>query len=94
MHFRRNKVPCFQPETAEQRSQIFVVNYISEDNFMVRIDTLEKDSQMFVYMTKEKKDLDQIFELVKKSDDEVQPMTNNDIFKIPQIKIKTTHITT
>lgn len=32
--------------------------------------------------------------MVKKSDDEVEPMTNNDIFKIPQIKIKATHITT
>lgn len=49
---------------------------------------------MFILMTKSKKNLEEALEFVKKSDDEVEPMTNNDTFKIPQIKIKATHITT
>ena len=39
MHFRKNKVPCYEPMTFEQRKQVFVVKYACEEDFMVRIDT-------------------------------------------------------
>lgn len=61
MHFCRSKVPCFEPMEVNQRNQVFVVNYTNEDNFMVRINLLNKRDQMFILMMKNKVTLDEVF---------------------------------
>lgn len=55
--------------TPEQREQVFVESYENEDNFMVRINLAEKNGQMFAIMRKSKLNLDEVFEIVRKSDD-------------------------
>lgn len=59
---------------------------------MVRLDLAEKGSQMFAIMTKTKFNLDQVFDAVRKSDEQADPITKNDVFKIPQINICAQHI--
>ncbi len=87
MHFRKKKIPCFEPIEENQRNQVFVLKYTNEENFFVRINLFEKGNQMFILMAKQKYSLEDVFEMVQKSDDKAEPMTKDDVFKIPQMKI-------
>lgn len=57
-------MPCFEPMEKEQRQQIYVAKYIGQDNFMLRINLLEKDSYMFVIRSKEKLDMKSVIAMV------------------------------
>lgn len=48
---------------------------------------------MFLLMTKAKKNLEEVFEMVRNSSEELESITKGDVFKLPQLNIKATHIT-
>ena len=41
MFFEQRRVGCFQPVTLPQKKQVKIMNYTDEDNFLVKIQTID-----------------------------------------------------
>ena len=76
--------------TGQQKKQVNVLNYTDENNFLVKLKTIDEDEDIFFLKTKDKVQLNEAIEIiVNSSKNEGEMLADKDVFKIPHLSILT-----